>query len=723
MRPGVVWYVVAWAALLLLPWSGDDFGFFTLNWLKAYPAGDAAPAVLRMVRDSQFWLLPFALPLVAIAPLVLSRRLDRRTGTILIAICACGIGWLVLVGFSVGLRGWTWELPQGLFGPLPRRNAGFGCGAFVYAGAMLSFLAQGFAARGAFQGSAFACGLLVWGAAFLTVFAAYPLSKMGISAFQAPRGQWAPEYFWPRFSDSRLWRLGGVVPNTILLGLASAASSTLLALAFGLITERTNFAARRVLRTISILPIITPPFVVGLSVILLMGRNGSVNHILEFLFGIPPTRWIYGFQGVWFAQTLSFTPIAYLVFIGILKGLNPVYEEAAQTLRASNGYIFGTITLPLLMPGLANAFLVVFAQSLADFGNPLLLGGDFQVLATSVYFAIVGARADRGVAAVLGLILLVLMLVVFLMQRSVLGGRSYTTISGKGVSGQPSPLPIGVHWGCLAVVLPWALLTLAIYGAILFGGFVENWGLNNTLTLRHYRDAFGFAFDSTGLRLTGQAWDSFATTSKLALIAAPITAAFGICLAYLINRHHFRGKGTLEVTALIAGSIPGTVLGIAYVLAFNNPPLELVQTAAIIVISFVVRNMGPGFRASLAGLKQIDRSLDEASATLRASGFTTVRRIILPLMRPVLLTGLIHGFVAAMTTVSAVIFLVSPGLTLVTVYVVNLAEAGTYGVAIATSSALLLFMLAVILLAEALVGERRFVRTGAAPVTVVVART
>ena len=177
------------------------------------------------------------------------------------------------------------------------------------------------------------------------------------------------------------------------------------------------------------------------------------------------------------------------------------------------------------------------------------------------------------------------------------------------------------------------------------------------------------------------------------------------------------------MAALVAGSIPGTVLGIAYVLAFNNPPLELVQTAAIIVISFVVRNMGPGLRAGLAGLSQIDHSLDEASATMRATGLTTVRRIILPLLRPVVLTGLIHGFVAAMTTVSAVIFLVSPGLTLVTVYVVNLAESGTYGIAIATSSTLLLFMLAVILLTEFLIGEKRFVRGAVVPTQAVLVRT
>jgi len=157
---------------------------------------------------------------------------------------------------------------------------------------------------------------------------------------------------------------------------------------------------------------------------------------------------------------------------------------------------------------------------------------------------------------------------------------------------------------------------------------------------------------------------------------------------------------------LLAAAVPGTVLGIGYILAFNNPPLELVQTSAIVVLSFVVRNMGVGVRAGVAGLTQLDLSLEEASTMLRASSLRTVRAVVAPLLRPAIIAALVYGFVSAMTSVSAVIFLVSPGVMLSTVYIVNVAEAGTYGIALAAASVLIVVMLAVIFGISRLVGQR-----------------
>src|SRR5260370_8945496 len=309
-----------------------------------------------------------------------------------------------------------------------------------------------------------------------------------------------------------MWMRGGIVLNTVMLGVAAASSSTLIALAFALVTDRTSFVARRLLRSLSILPTITPPFVVGLALILLMGRIGAVSKLLEWVTGIEGGRWLYGFQGIWFAQTLSFTPVAYLVLVGVVQGINPALEEAAQTLRANPGRVFRTITLPLALPGIANAFLIGFIESLADFGNPLLLGGDFQVLATTVYFAIAGARQDRGVAAVLGLTLLAIIMMVLLIQRQALSNKSFVTIAGKGQGGQAIPLPTGVRWACQAVAVPWAALTVVIYGMILFGGFAGDLGLNQPLPLRHYIGAFGVSLTGQGLRFEGQAWASLFTT-------------------------------------------------------------------------------------------------------------------------------------------------------------------------------------------------------------------
>ncbi len=216
-----------------------------------------------------------------------------------------------------------------------------------------------------------------------------------------------------RVASSKVWGVGGVVWNTIELGLLTATSATLLALAFVLVVTRTQFRARRALGFLSVLPMITPPFVIGLALILLFGRSGAVNALLEWGFAIRPTRWIYGMPGVWLAQTLALTPVAYLVLVGIAQGIGPTLEEAAQTLRASPMRTFTTITLPLMAPGIANAFLIVFIESLADFGNPLLLGGNLEVLSTSIYFAVVGVQQDPGRAAVLAVILLLLSLGLF----------------------------------------------------------------------------------------------------------------------------------------------------------------------------------------------------------------------------------------------------------------------------------------------------------------------
>src|SRR5439155_1436636 len=186
-------------------------------------------------------------------------------------------------------------------------------------------------------------------------------------------------------------------------------------------------------------------------------------------------------------------------------GISPALEEAAQTLRASPMRTFGTITLPLMAPGFANAFLIVFIESLADFGNPLLLGGNLEVLSTAIYFAVVGVQQDPGRASVLAVILLAFSLGLFLVQRRLLSRRSFVTVGGKGDGGLRTPLPRSVVAVAASLALPWAALAVLIYIMIFTGGFFEKWGLNHALTLRHYVTAFGVAVDNGRLFWTGGA--------------------------------------------------------------------------------------------------------------------------------------------------------------------------------------------------------------------------
>jgi iron(III) transport system permease protein len=485
-----------------------------------------------------------------------------------------------------------------------------------------------------------------------------------------------------------------------------------LGLAFAMVLTRTRVPFKGFFKSLSLLPIITPPFVIGLSVILLLGLSGVVTQWIGQVLGIEPSRWIYGFWGVFLAQLLAFTPISFMVLIGVVEAISPAMEEASQTLRANNWVTFKTVTWPLMRPGLANAFLLGFIESMADFGNPLVLGGNFSVLSTDVFFAIVGSQNDQGRAAVLAIILLAFTVGAFVLQHVWLGKKRYITVSGKGDGGMHPPLPGFISAGAIAITLAWTVFTLVIYFMIIYGSFVELWGRDWSLTFKHYVKGFEIAFNDFGLHWKGSAWSSLATTMTIAVVSAPLTAAIGLITAWLLTRQQFAGKQMFEFGTLLSFAIPGTVIGVSYIVAFNVPPVELTGTAAILVICFVFRNMPVGVRSGIASLSQIDKSLDEASLTLRASSATTFRRITLPLIRPAILSALVYSFVRTMTAISAVIFLVSARHDMATSYIIGRVENNEYGIAIAYSTVLIVIMLLAVLMFQAITSGRQLGRRG-----------
>ena len=710
------WLVVAWIGFAALPWNAiGGSGFFAFNWIGAYPqAPAAAPALSQLVHLGRLWFLPLLAALLA--PLVVMLRpaagpaARARASIPLVAAGALGLLAIAAIALAIDINGWTWPVLARLFGELLRRQQGLGYGALVVAAAMLVLLCHGLALRGFVKGNTFVAAMIGASIALVGLFTLYPLARLFQRAFLDAAGNASLTALATRFASSRVWGVGGVVWNTIELGLMTATSATVLALAFVLVVTRTQARARRLMGLLSVLPMITPPFVIGLALILLFGRSGAVNALLEWGFAIRPSRWIYGLPGVWLAQTLALTPVAYLVLVGVAQGIGPALEEAAQTLRASPMQTFATITLPLMAPGTANAFLIAFIESLADFGNPLLLGGNLEVLSTSIYFAVVGVQQDPGRAAVLAVILLALSLGLFVAQRRLLARKSFVTVGGKGDGGSRTPLPRSVVRIAACLAIPWAALAVVIYVMVFAGGFFEKWGLNHALTLRHYATAFGVTLDNGHLLWTGGAWSSFATTVTIALVSAPLTATFGLAVAYLLDRTQFAGKRAFEFVAMLNFAVPGTVVGVAYILAFNAPPVELAYTGLILVACFVFRDMTTSMRAGLAAMSQIDPSLDEASASLRAGTFTSVRRVILPLIRPAVVAALVYSFISAMTSISAVIFLTSPRFDMATVNIVGRAEVGEYGYATAYASVLIVLMVAAVILIRVLVGKRLLTR-------------
>ena len=715
--------VLACAAFAVLPWYWLDFSD-TRGW-GAYPFGPAGSA-LALGLTGKWWLLPLVLPLGlgvagAMLPLGAPGRADR-----LVWAGGGGLAYALLQGFTLGLKGWNADWLVALFGSAGPAQAGFGTAAAIVLTAFLLLLCRGLAERGWCRGDAFVVSSVGVVIALVGLFVFFPVGKILISAVQDNAGHFAPSLFFEKFLDNSIWGLDcvtgnlrcGVAWNTLLLGVLVGAGSTALGLAFALLATRGNIHGQKSLKILSILPIITPPFVIGLALILLFGRSGVVSAVLSEWFGIPRSRWIYGLPGVLIAQLLAFTPIAYLVLVGVVQGISPSLEEASQTLRASRWTTFRTITLPLLRPGLANAFLLGFVESLADFGNPLVLGGNFEVLSTKIFFAVVGASTDQGRAAVLSIVLLVFTLGAFWVQQAWLGRKTYTTVTGKGDSGVPSPLPKGVAIACWGVAAPWALFTVVIYALILVGGFVQSLGRDYTPTLAHYVTAFRIDLSDGGFRFAGSAWNSFFATIEVAAMAAPLTAGIGLLTGWLLTRQSFSGKRAFEFGTLLSFAIPGTVVGVSYILAFNVPPVEITGTGLILVICFVFRNMPVGVRSGIATLSQIDKSLDEASLTLGARSATTVRRVLMPLLRPAILAALVYAFVRAMTAVSAVIFLVTAQYNMATTYIVGRVEAGEFGLAIAYASVLIVIMLAAIMFIEFIVGERKLGRRGAAGVPV-----
>ena len=719
-RTLTIWLAVGLVGYGLLPWYVLEDGFWSFIWLlNGYPLDDDyAPAWGQVFFAGKFWLAPLALFLLL--PLLVYRRAtsDPLFSACLIISGIGGLTYLALQGLAIGIGGWEFAWLEQLFGPLPTRQFGLGYGALLVSAALLFFFTQGLAARGAVKGDVFVLGSIGAVSALVLCFIFFPIARILLSALQDYSGNYSLIAFLERIGDDKIWGLRclyanlscGSAWNSLVLAVLVGASTTALGLVFALVVTRSGFKHRNLLRALTVLPIITPPFVIGLSLILLFGLSGVVTQFVSDLLGISPGRWLYGLPGIWLAQMLAFTPIAFLVLMGVVEGISPSLEEAARTLRADNWKTFTSVSLPLMRPGLANSFLLGFIESMADFGNPLVLGGNYDVLSTDIFFAIVGSQNDQGMAAVLALVLLTFTLSAFFLQRRWLGKKSYATVTGKGDSGFHAPLPARLKFPLYTLALSWTGFTLVVYFMIVFGSFVEVWGLNHSLTFKHYVTAFGVNWGEQGLHFVGSAWDSFWTTITISTIAAPITAAVGLLTAYLLVRQQFHGHDAFEFGTMLSFAIPGTVIGVSYILAFNVPPIELTGTGAILVLCFIFRNMPVGVRAGVAAMAQLDKSLDEASLTLGANSWYSFRKVILPLLRPAIIAAIVYSFVRAMTAISAVIFLVSAEYDMATSYIIGRVENNDYGLAIAYCTVLIFVMLLAVVTFQLLVGNRQLGR-------------
>lgn len=503
----------------------------------------------------------------------------------------------------------------------------------------------------------------------LIVFAVIPLVKVLIQSFISYEGTVSFDAYLRAFTSEENFK---ALSHSLTLGAASGILSTAIGFLFAYSAAYVHMRWKRLFNLIAMLPIVSPPFAIALSIILLFGSRGLISYTL---LGLQDVN-IYGFRGLLFAQTLSYFPIAYLLLNGVLGSIDPSIEEAARNMGASRGKTFLHVTLPLCLPGIANAFLLVFIKSVADFGNPITIGGNYQTLATQIYYQAIGNYDMQGGAAV-AILLLLISIGLFALSKLWVEKKTFVTITGKAARGRvlidEKHIAAPINAGCYFI----SFIVIGLYILIPLVSFVKLWGINYTFTLEHYRYAFGIGMKS--LR----------DSTLMAALATPVTGILAMVIAFLTVRKRFVGRKAMELISMLGMTVPGTVMGIGYVLSFNTPPLVLTGTMLIIVLSYVFRYLPVGVQSGVTSLKQIDPSIEEAAADLGANSFTTFTTVTLPLIKTAFFGGLVYTFVKSMTSISAVIFLVSARYKLLTVSILDQVDSGKFGVASALSTILI----------------------------------
>jgi len=515
---------------------------------------------------------------------------------------------------------------------------------------------------------------------FLTIFILYPLAILLVDSIYSEETGLTLSFFQSIFAKKSFIT---AITNTLKVGLLVSFLSTAIGLLFAYVEVyvrvRTRFMAG-LFKVVSMLPVVSPPFVLSLSMIMLFGRAGIITRHLLHIYDSN----IYGFWGIAIVQSMTFFPVCYMMFRGLLKNIDPSLEEASRDMGASRWKVFTSVTLPLLLPGIGNAFLVTFIESIADFANPMMIGGSYDTLATTIYLQITGAY-DKNGACAMAIVLLGITLIMFMVQKYYLESKTAATLTGKAsrvrmlIEDKSVTIPLTVL--CCGI----ALFVILMYACVPFGALFKTWGRDFTLTTKWFKLVFE---RYKGLK-------AFKDSFVLSLISAPITALLSMIISYLVVKKNFHGKGFIEFVSMLAMAVPGTVLGVGYIRGFAGGMFHtgflqfLYGTGALLVIVFVVRSLPTGTRSGISALRQIDKSIEESAYDMGANSFKVFTSVTLPLIKDSFLSGLVTSFVRSITAISAIILLVTPSYLLITVQINEFAEKGSYGIACAFATILI----------------------------------
>lgn len=477
------------------------------------------------------------------------------------------------------------------------------------------------------------------------------------------------------------------VKNSLYMTLVSTLSCTAVAFLFAYVIARLDVPCKGLFRFVTLLPIVSPPFIVALSYILLFGVQGIIT---KGLLGLQVD--IYGKLGLWIVQTVTFFPYAYSVIYGVIRSISTNLEYAAYNMGATRWQVFRDVFFPLCRPGIAGGALIAAINVLTDFGNPMMIGGDLALLPTEAYMQISGWY-DMKTASVLAVALLVPAMAIFLVNRFWVGKRSYVTITGKEISLNPFPVPGWVKWGLFSLTMFISLFILLVYGTLCYGAFTKAWGYDWSFTLENVQYVF----------LKGrQIWNSI----RYGFLSSLGAAFLAMILAYIVQKKQVGLNKALDFLAILPGAIPGMFLGIGFVMAFNGRPLELTGTSAIMVLALLFWNIPTCYSAATAGLQQIGNSVEDAALNLGANSFRSFKDVIIPLLKAPFLSGFVLSFLRSVTCLSVVIFLYAPSTTVGTISVMVLVQSGQWGEAAAFTMILIAIAFSVLRLAQYILGRQ-----------------
>ncbi len=520
--------------------------------------------------------------------------------------------------------------------------------------------------------------------ASLLLFNVLPLIKILIQSFTDAEGTYS---FGGYIRAFQFKQNRDALVHTLVSSFSAAAIATVIGFIFAYCACYIKMRAKRFFNVIAILPIISPPFSVALSIILLFGNKGLITHTI---LGLASNN-IYGFGGLLFAQVFSFFPMAYLQLNGVLSTIDPSIEEAARDMGASRLQTFLKVTIPLSLPGIVNSFLLMFIKCAADFGNPMTIAGGYNTLATQIYYQAVGGYELQRCTA-LAMLLLVLTMIVYLISKLFVEKRTFVTITGKATRERTMIEEKHITIPLTVICCIFAVIVGVIYVMIPVVSFIKLWGINYSLTFANYIEAW---------KIGKQA---LMDTVKLAVVTTPITGVIAMLMAFLIVRKKNPLNKPMEAVGMFGMIVPGTILGYAYVLLFNSAPLYLTGTFLILVASCCSRYLPVGLQSGITSLRQIDPSIEEAASDLGANSLQVFTKVTLPLIKSSFFGGLVYTFVRTMTAMSALVFLVSARHKLLTISILDQVDRGRYGTASAMSTMLIVVVYIAILIIYRLLG-------------------